>query len=72
MRVILKKEKKRPRSPKTATMKALENYNKRLNEVEKYNNQVRAYNRALVAAAEKTIRRVAGFGSKGKSCKKGK
>lgn len=69
MRVILKKEKKRPKAPKVATMKALDNYNKKLSDVEKYNNNVRAYNRALLAAAEKTNRRVAGFGSK-KSCKK--
>lgn len=69
MRVILKKEKKRPKAPKTATMKALSSYNAKLSEVEKYNNQVRAYNRQLLAMTEKTNRRVAGFGSK-KSCKK--
>lgn len=64
MRVILKKEKARPKAPKTATMKALANYNAKLSAVEKYNNSVRAYNRQLMAMAEKTNRRVAGFSKK--------
>lgn len=66
MRVILKKEKARPKAPKTATMKALANYNAKLSAVEKYNTQVRAYNRQITALAEKTQRRVAGFGKKSK------
>lgn len=64
MRLILKREKKRPKAPKTATMTALERYQRRLAEVEKYNQQVRAYNRTLCAKAEMVQRAVAGFGKK--------
>jgi hypothetical protein len=66
MRLILKKEKKRPKAPKTATMATLERYNQKLKEIEKYNSEVRAYNRSLCAKAEYTQRAVAGFGKKGK------
>lgn len=66
MRLILKKEKKRPKAPKSANLAALDRYAKRLQEVEKYNTSVRAYNRALCNKAEYVQRAVAGFGKKGK------
>ena len=66
MRLILKKEKARPKAPKTATMKSLERYMERLKAVEKYNEQVRAYNRSLTGKAQFAQRAIAGFGKKGK------
>lgn len=64
MRVILKKEKARPKAPKTATMKALSNYEAKLKAVKKYNDSVRAYNRSLIAKANSVQKAVAGFGKK--------
>lgn len=66
MRLILKKEKARPKAPKTATEKSLQNYLAKLSAVEKYNDGVRAYNRKMVRLGEEAQRRVAGFGKKGK------
>lgn len=64
MRLILKKEKARPKAPKTATMKSLERYMERLKAVEKYNAEVRRYNAALTGKAQYCQRAVAGFGKK--------
>lgn len=64
MRLILKREKARPKAPKTATMKSLERYMERLKAVEKYNEQVRAYNRTLAGKAQYAQRAIAGFGKK--------
>lgn len=73
MRLILKREKKRPKAPKTATMASLDRYAQKLKEVEKYNADVRAYNRSLTAKAQYTQRAIAGFGKKGaKSAKRGR
>lgn len=66
MRLILKKERPRPKAPKTATEKSLTNYLNKIKEVEKYNAGVRAYNRKLSQLAEYSQRAVAGFGKKGK------
>ena len=65
MRLVLKKEKRRPKAPKSANMATLDRFAARLKEVEKYNQQVRAYNRSLCAKAEYVQRAVAGFGKKG-------
>lgn len=72
MRLIFKKEKKRPKAPKTATMTSLDRYAQKLKEVEKYNSEVRAYNRSLAAKAEYTQRAVAGFGKKKSTAKRGR
>lgn len=70
MRLILKKERKRPKAPKTATKTSLDNYAKKLREVEAYNASVRKYNRELYAMAQRVQKAVSGFG---KGCgKKGK
>ncbi len=70
MRLILKKERKRPKAPKNGTLKSIENYLGRLKEVEKYNQQVRAYNKALTGKAQYAQRAVAGFGKKASKGKK--
>lgn len=64
MRVILKKEKARPKAPKTATAKSLANYEAKLKAVKKYNDEVRKYNRGLIAKASAVQKAVAGFGKK--------
>ena len=61
MRVVLKKEKARPKAPKTATLKSIANYEAKLKAVKKYNDGVRAYNRSLVAKANSVQKTVAGF-----------
>lgn len=67
MRLILKREKKRPKAPKTATAETLDRYYAKVKEVEKYNADVRKYNRALCAKAQAVQKAVAGFGkAKGK------
>lgn len=67
MRLVLKKEKRRPKAPKSANLATLERYYARVKDVEKYNAGVRAYNRALCAKAQAVQKAVAGFGkSKGK------
>ena len=66
MRLILKKEKVRPKAPKTATLKTIDNYMERLKAVEKYNSEVRKYNQVLTGRAQFCQRAVAGFGKKGK------
>lgn len=69
MRLVLKKEKRRPKAPKTGTKTSLDNYAKKLREVEQYNAQVRKYNRDLCAQAQRVQKAVSGFGKK-KSGKK--
>lgn len=66
MRLILKKEKARPKAPKTATLKSIDRYMERLKAVEKYNAEVRKYNQMLTGRANSCQRAVAGFGKKGK------
>ena len=61
MRVILKKEKARPKAPKTATLKSMQNYEQKLRDVKKYNDGVRKYNRTLIAKANAVQKAVAGF-----------
>lgn len=64
MRLILKKEKARPKAPKTATLKSIDRYMERLRAVEKYNASVRAYNKSLTGKAMYAQRAIAGFGKK--------
>ena len=71
MRLILKKERKRPRAPKSATAATLDRYYAKVKEVEAYNADVRKYNRALCAKAAAVQKAVAGFG-KAKSTKRGR
>ncbi len=71
MRIVLKRELKRPKAPKVATEQSLANYLQKLNEVEKKNIEIRNYNRRLSSMAERAQRAVAGFG-KGKSAKRGR
>ena len=71
MRLILKKELKRPKAPKTGTMKSIERYLEKLKEVEKKNAEIRAYNKALTGKAQYAQRAFSGFG-KSKSTKKSK
>ena len=67
MRLVLKKEKRRPKAPKTATAATLDRYYAKVKEVEKYNAEVRKYNRALCAKAAAVQKAVSGFGkAKGK------
>lgn len=67
MRLILKKERRRPKSPKSANLATLERYYAKVKEVEKYNAEVRKYNKNLCAKASAVQKAVAGFGkSKGK------
>lgn len=61
MRVILKKEKARPKAPKTATMKSIANYEAKLKAIKKYNDEVRRYNKSLIAKANSVQKAVAGF-----------
>ena len=68
MRLILKREKKRPKAPKTATLTSIARYQEKLKEVDRYNKEVRAYNSLLCREAEAVQRAVAGFG-KGKKIK---
>lgn len=64
MRLILKKELKRPKAPKNGTMKSIENYLQKLKAVEKRNAEIRAYNKALTGKAQYAQRAVSGFGKK--------
>ena len=64
MRLILKKEKRRPKAPKSVNMASLERYYARVKDVEKYNAGVRAYNKSLCAKASAVQKAVAGFGKK--------
>lgn len=67
MRLILKKEKRRPKAPKTANMATLDRYYAKVKEVEKYNADVRKYNKTLCSKASAVQKAVAGFGkAKGK------
>ena len=67
MRLILKKEKRRPKAPKTATAATLDRFYAKVKEVEKYNAEVRKYNRALCAKAAAVQKAVSCFGkAKGK------
>ena len=74
MRLILKKERKRPKAPKTATLNTIARYQQKLKEVEAYNKEVRAYNSLLCREADAVQRAVAGFGGKKikKSLKRGR
>lgn len=74
MRLILKKERKRPQAPKTATLDTIARYHEKLKAVEQYNKEVRAYNQLLIREADAIQRAVAGFGSKKikKSFKRGR
>lgn len=65
MRLVLKKELKRPKAPKLGTMKSVENYLQKLKEVEKRNAEIRAYNKVLTGKAQYAQRAVSGFGKKG-------
>lgn len=67
MRLILKKEKRRPKAPKSANMATLDRYYAKVKEVEKYNADVRKHNKSLLAKAASVQKAVAGFGKK--SCK---
>lgn len=64
MKLILKNKKKLPKAPKTGTMKSIDNYLKKLADVERFNSQVEHYNKGLTAKAAAMTRRVAGFGRK--------
>lgn len=64
MRLILKKERKRPKSPKTATLETLQRYRDKIKEVEAYNKQVRAENAKIISMAREVNKAVAGFGQK--------
>ena len=67
MRLILKKEKRRPKAPKTATAATLDRYYAKVKEVERYNADVRKYNKSLCAKAAAVQKAVSGFGkAKGK------
>lgn len=74
MRLILKKEKKRPKAPKNATLQTIARYHEKLKEVERYNKEVRAYNQLLCREADAVQRAVSGFGKKkaGKGFKHGR
>lgn len=70
MRIVLRRELKRPKAPKVATEKSLASYLNRLSEVEKKNIEIRNYNRRLTSMAERAQRAVDGFGkAKGKGKK---
>lgn len=64
MRLILKKEKRRPKAPKSANLATLDRYYARVKEVEKYNAEVRKYNKTLCSKAASVQKAVAGFGKK--------
>jgi membrane-bound lytic murein transglycosylase MltF len=64
MRLILKKEKRRPKAPKSANLATLDRYYARVKEVEKYNAEVRKYNKSLCVKASAVQKAVAGFGKK--------
>lgn len=64
MKLIMKNKRKLPKAPKTGTMRSLENYAKRLAEVERFNSSVEKYNKALTSKAAEVQRRVAGVGRK--------
>lgn len=64
MRLILKKEKRRPKAPKSANLATLERYYAKVKEVEKYNAGVRQYNKTLCSKAQSVQKAVAGFGKK--------
>ena len=57
----MKKEKARPKAPKTATMKSIANYEAKLKAIKKYNDEVRRYNKSLIAKANSVQKAVAGF-----------
>ena len=65
MRLILKKKKALPKAPKTETMRSIDNYNKRLDAVRKFNAEVESYNKALIRKAEVMQQRVAGVSGTG-------
>lgn len=65
MRLILKKKRALPHQPKTGTMKSIDNYNKRLEAVRKFNSEVESYNKALIRKAEAMQQRVAGISGTG-------
>lgn len=64
MRLILKREKKRPKSPKTATLATLQRFRDKIKEVEAYNKQVRAENAKIISLARDVNKAVSGFGQK--------
>ena len=64
MRLILKTKRRLPKAPKTGTMRSIDNYLKKLHDVEVYNSSVEKYNRSLTAKAAGMQKRVAGFGRK--------
>lgn len=66
MRLILKKEKRRPKAPKSANLATLDRYYAKVKEVEKYNAEVRRYNKSLCSKAQAVQKAVAGFGKSGK------
>ena len=66
MKLILKNKRKLPKLPKTGTKRSIDNYLKKLSEVEHFNSQVEHYNKELTSKAALMNRRVAGFGRKGK------
>lgn len=67
MRLILKREKRRPKAPKSANLATLDRYYAKVKDVEKYNADVKRYNRTLCAKAAAVQKAVAGFGkAKGK------
>ena len=64
MRIVLKRELKRPKAPKVATERSMTNYLQKLAAVEKKNVEIRNYNRRLTSLADRAQRAVAGFGKK--------